>query len=66
MVILANNSHYRVTLETDINAEGGSNPGGRVVRIHKKRTEQNITIPLSQWKKFNALVESAERTRERI
>lgn len=61
MNTLINNSHYLVALEHRVDAEGGSNPGGTVVTILKKqrKTPVNgyIEIPLSQWRKFNLIIE---------
>lgn len=61
MAVLLNNSFYRVELKWELEAEGGSNPGGKVVLVERKergdKSQQFIRLPLSQWRKINALVE---------
>lgn len=60
MSVLINNSYYRVELTTSVDANGGNNVGGRVVRIVKKlRDRQFIEVPLNVWVKVIEAVDVA-------
>lgn len=51
-ITLINNGYYRVSIETRLDAIGGSNREGRVVCIKQKKTFAYIELPAPVFKRI--------------
>lgn len=57
MSTLVNNAHYLVEVVYQSWACSGANPTGRIVRIRRKRNNEQIEITLSVFERIAASVE---------